>query len=77
MLPHTFWGTRRHSKNFRTITHIKENPTHNFTWKVIAMAPQELTKRKILEALFIKKFRPNLNDQVNSARLRVFPNGIS
>ena len=57
--------------------HIKENPTHKFNWRIIARAPHETSKRKILEALYIRKFNPKLNDKVNSAKLRIFPNGIS
>ena len=34
-------------------------------------------KRKILEALFIAKFKPALNDQLKSTKLKLFPNGVT
>ena len=57
--------------------HLKDNRDHSFVWKVIARAPRDNTKRKILEALYIGKFKPGLNEQVNSRRLKLFPNGIT
>ena len=57
--------------------HIKGNEGHSFTWRVIANAPRDLTKRKILEALYIAKFKPGLNDQLNSRKLKLFVNGIT
>ena len=57
--------------------HLEDNPDHSFVWKVIARAPRDNTKRKILETLCISKFKPGLNEQVNSRRLQLFPNGIT
>ena len=53
--------------------HLKDNRDHSFVWKVIARAPRDNTKRKILEALYISKFKPGINEQVNSRRLKLFP----
>ena len=44
--------------------HLADNKSHIFTWKVLASAPLHLCKRKILEAFFITKLKPNLNDQI-------------
>ena len=57
--------------------HLKMNTGHSFSWKVIATAPRDLNKRKILEALFIAKFKPGLNDQINSRKLKLFVHGIT
>ena len=57
--------------------HLKGNRNHVFSWKVLANAPKNVTKRKILEALFIGKFKPGLNEQVNSKKLRLFVHGIT
>ena len=57
--------------------HLKSNHEHSFTWKILAHAPRDSNKRKILEALFISKFRPCLNDQVHSCKLILFRNGIT
>ena len=57
--------------------HLKANRGHSFMWKVIACAPSHDNKRKILEALFVSKFKPGLNEQVMSKRLKLFPNGLT
>ena len=57
--------------------HIMENPTHQFTWKVITRAPQNKLKRLILEAYFIAKRRPKINVQTNPRLLLLFRNGIT
>ena len=57
--------------------HLKGNRGHHFEWKIVAHAPRDPTKRKILEALYISKFKPGLNEQVNSKKLKLFLNGIT
>ena len=57
--------------------HLKANRTHSFTWRIIANAPNDQAKRKTLEALYIAKFEPGLNDQVKSQKLRLFVHGIT
>ena len=64
-------------KNSEPAKHLKANSGHSFTWKVISSAPIFQAKRKILEALFIAKFKPGLNEQLISAKLKVFPNGVT
>ena len=57
--------------------HLKANPNHSFTWKIIANAPSDQEKRKILEALYVAKFKPSLNEQLKSKKLKLFPNGLT
>ena len=57
--------------------HLQSHPNHSFTWKVLANAPKYSNKRMILEALFVSKFKPGLNEQVRSKKLTLFPNGIT
>ena len=38
--------------------HLKENPTHKFTWTIISKAPEKFRKRRVLEAHFIKTICP-------------------
>ena len=64
-------------KSSEPASHLKSNPGHSFTWKVITRAPSNAIKRKILEALHIAKFKPKLNDQVKSAKLRLYHNGVT
>ena len=56
--------------------HLRSNPNHSFTWKVIAPA-HSWTLRRILEALLIAKLRPDLNKQVQAFSLSLFPSGIT
>ena len=57
--------------------HLKAHPNHSFTWKIIANAPSDQERRKILEALYVAKFKPNLNEQLKSKKLKLFPNGLT
>ena len=55
--------------------HLKLNRDHSFTWKIFA--PNDGDKRKILEALFISKYKPGLNEQIKSRKLSLFRNGVT
>ena len=57
--------------------HLKENPTHKFTWTIISKAPENFRKRRVLEAYFIKTICPTLNDQLDNDILTLFRNGIT
>jgi len=57
--------------------HLQNNSQHNFRWKPITQAPKETIKRKILEAFYIKKYKPTLNDQLDLKTLNLFRNGIT
>ena len=43
--------------------HLKLNSEHSFTWKILAFAPNNGNKEKILEAFYISKYKPGLNEQ--------------
>ena len=43
--------------------HLLVNPNHDITWQIIAKAPAQTVKRKILEAFYIRKLKPTLNSQ--------------
>ena len=47
------------------------------TSKIIANAPSDQEKRKILETLYVAKFKPSLNEQLKSKKLKLFPNGLT
>ena len=57
--------------------HLKINRDHCFTWKILAHAPRNGSKRKILEAFFISKYKPGLNEQVFSRKLAIFKHGVT
>ena len=68
-------NTVNHNSN--PAKHLKENIDHSFNWKVICSAPRKTNKRKILEALFISRFKPSLNEQITHKVLTLFKNGIT
>ena len=65
--------TRKFSEPAR---HSASHPGHTFQWKILAFASSWILRRT-LEAIFIAKLRLNLNKQVHSFHLILFPNGIT
>ena len=61
---------------FEPAKHLRENPSHSFTWGVLSLA-QTFHKRRIVEGLMIQQFRPSLNKQVISYVSKLFPSGIT
>ena len=57
--------------------HLKSNPTHAFTWKVLMTATINDHMRKNLEATFIALTRPSLNEQIDEKKLLLFRNGVT
>ena len=59
--------------------HLRENPSHAFTWHVLSSAQTQaqIHKRRIVEGLMIQQFRPSLNKQVISYVSKLFPLGIT
>ena len=43
--------------------HLLVNPDHNITWQIIAKAPTQTFRWKILEVFYISKLKPTLNSQ--------------
>ena len=57
--------------------HLLVNPNHNITWQIIAKAPAQTFKRKILEAFYIRKLKPTLNSQKDIKITHLFRNEIT
>ena len=57
--------------------HLLVNPDHNITWQIIAKAPAQTFKRKILEAFYIRKLKPTLNSQKDNKITHLFRYGIT
>ena len=57
--------------------HLKSNPTHVFTWKVLMTAPTNDRARKNFEASFTALSRPLLNEQIDAKKLPLFRNGVT
>ena len=57
--------------------HLNKNIEHSFTWDILSIAPKNDRKRRILEAYYIGKIKPCLNEQVTSHTLNLFRNGVT
>ena len=58
-------------------THLADNRSHMFTWNVLVSALLYFGKRKFLEAFFITKLKPDLNDQIQHHALSLFRHGVT
>ena len=56
--------------------HLKSNPIHAFTWKVLMTAPISDRVRKNLDTSFVALSRPSVNEQIDSKKLIIFLNGV-
>ena len=56
--------------------HLKMYSAHSFAWSIKSPASKCTSKRKILEAFYIAKYKPSLNEQVKSSILSLFRHGI-
>ena len=54
-----------------------ENIEHEFRWYILARAPVNTLKRRIIEAHFIKPIVPYLNEQLDIDVLMPFGNGVT
>ena len=63
------------SKQSEPARHLYSNPCHFFTWNSLRTV-HSFVKRHIVEALFITTMNPELNKQVQSYELILFPKGI-
>ena len=57
--------------------HLKNNPGHQFNWKILSRAHSYRLKRKVLEDYFIKQLNPSVNDQLDSEILTLFRHGVT
>ena len=64
------------SKNSEPAKHLARNIEHEFSWYILARAPVNTIKRRILEVYFIKLIVPSLNDQLDNV-LMLFRNGVT
>ena len=65
------------SKESEPSKHLTACPGHSFQWSIITSAPQITNKRKIIEAYYIAKYKPSLNDQLDAKQLLLFRNGVT
>ena len=57
--------------------HFLLNPVHPVNWEILINAPKQVYKWKILEAFYIRTFRPTLNNQLDAKCKLLFRNGIA
>ena len=65
------------NKNSEPAKHLATNFEHEFSWFILARAPVNTLKRRILEAYFIKLIAPSLNEQLDNDVLMLFRNGVT
>ena len=56
--------------------HLRENPAHSFSWRLLCTA-QSFHKRRIIEGLMSQQWSPSLNKQVHSYVAKLFPPEIT
>ena len=64
-------------KDSEPAKHLKNNPTHSFTWKVLLPASSIRRIRQNMEASIIALKQPSLNGRVESKKLSLFRNGVT
>ena len=57
--------------------YLTDHTDDHFTWEVLTGSSSNWYKRRIHEALFIRKFNPVLNRQVEHKKLHLFRNGVT
>ena len=57
--------------------HLLVNPDHNITWQIIAKAPAQIFKRKVLEAFYVSELKATFNSQKDVKITKLFRNGIT
>ena len=63
------------NKQSEPARYVKENTSHAFEWRTLTIV-QNWLGRRITEALHIAAYCPELNGQVQSFELTLFPRGI-
>ena len=65
------------NKNSEPAKHLARNIEHEFSWYIIARAPVNTLKRRILEAYFIKLIVLYLKEQLHNDVLMLFRKGVT
>ena len=65
------------TENSEPAKHLLQNEGHVFDWTIATSAPRNLLRRRILEAYYYSKFKPKINDQLQSQKLLLFRHGIT
>ena len=65
------------NKDSNPSKHLINNTTHAFTWEIVRRTPHHFTRRKILEAFYIRKFEPTINSQQDIRNILLFKNGMT
>ena len=71
----TRWN-EHNDPNHKSAKHIKDNIEHHFQWKILRITNYKTRKRRILEALYIAKFQPKINNQLEMHKLQLFKYGF-
>ena len=72
------WQKHEHTqKDSEPAKHLKNNPTHSFTWKVFLSVSSIRHIRQNMKASIIALKRPALNERVVSKKLLLFRNGVT
>ena len=57
--------------------YLTDHTNDKFSWEILSGTSTNWLKRKIHEALFIRKFNPVLNRQIEHKKLHLFRNGVT
>ena len=64
-------------KDSEPAKHLKNNPTHSFTWKVLFPVSSNSRIKQNMEASISTLKRPSLNTQAESKKLSLFQNSVA
>ena len=64
-------------KDSQPAKHLSNYPDHKFEWKIISHALKNQKLRKNIESSFIALKKPQMNNQLDAAKLVLFKNGIT
>ena len=56
--------------------HILNNSSHSYQWTILRLTNYKTNKRRILEALYIAKYKPEINNQLEMHKLILFKHGV-
>ena len=71
------WNEHCSLKKSSEVDHLLVNADRNITWQIIAKAPAQTFKRKVLEAFHIEMLKTALNSQKDIKITQLFRNGMT